>query len=152
MLARNRLCLCVPHGHPLEKRTGVFLKEIENEPYIELSPGLPYRQFCDRLYQKLGVHMNTVIECGYNMRARLLQEGYGIAITINAASTLKRFSEVSFIPIEDEAAVRVINLLWLKGRRFTPSMQAFHDYMLARQHKNGSLGPIEQERKTVHQG
>jgi len=151
LLAKNRLCLCVPHGHPLEKRTGVFLKEIENEPYIELSPDLPYRQFCDRLYQKLDVHMNTVIECGYNMRSRLVQEGYGLAITTNGPSTRRMFSEVSFIAVEDEAAVRVINLLWLKGRRFTPSMQAFYDYMLARQLKNGSLGPIEQERKTVRQ-
>lgn len=138
MLVRNRLCLCVPPGHPLDGRTGVFLKEVEKEPYIELSPGLPFRQFCDRLYQKLDVHMNTVIECGYNMRPRLVREGYGVAITVSTQTMRSLFSGVQFIPVEDEEAVREVKLMWMKGRKFTPIMQEFHDFILSRQSKQES--------------
>ena len=149
MLAENRLCLCVPKGHALENSTGILLSEIENEPYIELSPGLPFRQFCDKLYQKLDVHMNTVIECGYDMRPRLVREGYGVAITTDGPTLRGIFSGVSFIPILDEGAVRRVNLMWLKGRRFTPIMQSFYEHILATQREKETREGMEGERKSV---
>ena len=128
-LVENRLCLCVPPDHSLAARTEVFLKEIENEPYIELSPGLPFRHFCDRIYQQMGVCMNTVIECGYHMRPRLVREGYGVAITVSTKEMYNLYEGVRFIPLKDEGAIRSVNLMWWKGREFTPIMQEFYDFI-----------------------
>jgi DNA-binding transcriptional LysR family regulator len=130
LLSERNLFLCVAPDHPLASRESIYLKEIENEPYIDLSPGLPFRSFCDRVFQQAGVKMNTVIECNYEMRPRLVLGGYGVAVTSTGKSVKSFFKGSAFIPINDEAAVRKIGLFWKKDRAFTPVMQLFHDYMM----------------------
>ena len=130
VLSRRKLCLCVSPDHPFAGRKSITLREIESEPYIELSPGLPYRNFCDDLYEKANVKMNTVVECNYEMRPKLVMAGYGVAITTDGNRTLKIFKGCSIIPVEDEIAVRSVHLFWNKNRKFTPVMQAFYDYIV----------------------
>ena len=130
LLSRRNLCLCVASDHPLAKRESITLKEIESEPYIELSPGLPYRNFCDSIYKKANVRMNTVIECNYDMRPKLVLGGYGVAITTGGRRTLKIFNGCETIPITDDIAVREVRLFWDKNCKFNHIMQNFYDYMV----------------------
>jgi len=135
LLSQRGLCLCVSPEHPWAGREGITLNEIQQEPYIELSPGLPYRNFCDNLFKKANVKMNTVIECNYEMRPRLVLAGYGVALTTYGQRTIKMFEGCSFIPVTDEGAVRNVRLFWHKNRKFTPVMQLFYNFM-AEMHNN----------------
>ena len=74
--------------------------------------------------------MNTVIECNYDMRPKLVLGGYGVAITTDENRTLNLFKGCRRIPITDEIAVREVHIFWDKTRKFTPIMQKFYDYMI----------------------
>ncbi len=135
--SRNRLTVCLREGHPLAARKGLYLKELNDEPYIDLSPGLPFRHYCDKLFEKTGAKCNRYMECDYDMRRTLVAEGRGYALTPNAEVTRNSYAGCAFVPLLDECAVRTQALFWKKGRSFTPLMQAFADYL-----KQSSVNPL----------
>lgn len=120
---------CLPKDHPLAKRDGLYLRELDNVPYIDLSPGLPFRKYCDNLFEKAGATCNRYMECDYDIRRRLIAEGQGYALTPDADVTRVSYMNCAFVPIKDPVAVRDLALFWKKGRSFTPIMRAFYDYI-----------------------
>ena len=139
MLSEKRLRLCVAPEHPLAERESITIKDIGNYPYVELSPGLPYRNFCDSLFKRANFKPNIVIECNYEMRPKLVLAGYGVAITTGGYQTLRIFSGCKAIPIEDDIAFRRVHLFWRKNRKFTPIMQDFYNAVLNRHEKFENL-------------
>ena len=120
------LCLCVSQDSHLAGRKSITLKEIEHEPYIDLSEGLSFRIFCDRLFEQAGVKMNRVFECESDVRPGLVRSGEGVAITPIQKDIFQPYAGLEAIPITDSFALRTITLYWKRGRVFSPIVQEFY--------------------------
>ena len=129
-ISRNGILVCLPEGHPLGERKRLYLKELEREPFVDLSPDLPFRKYCDQLFEAAGAKCNRVMECDYDTRRRVVQDGLGYALTPDTETTRISYGKCAFVPLADECAKRTMAIFWKKGRQFTPIMQDFFDYIL----------------------
>lgn len=121
------LCLCVGPGSHLAQRKSITLAEIQHEPYIDLSEGLSFRNFSDKLFEKAGININRVFECESATRPSAIRNGEGVAITPSQKDIFKPYEGLTAIPITDDFAKRTISLYWKRGRKFSPIIQEFYD-------------------------
>ena len=129
-ISRNDIVACLPENHPLAGRQGLYLRDLEPYPFIDLSAGLPFRKFTDGLFEAAGATCNRVMECDYDTRRRVVQDGQGYALTPDTEATRISYGKCTFVPILDECAVRTMAIFWKKGRQFTPIMHDFFNYIL----------------------
>lgn len=126
-LNTSRLGLCVNSSSPLVGRESITLAELQGVPYIDLSEGLSFRIFCDKLFEQAGIQVNRVFECESAARPELVRSGEGAAITPIQKDIFKPYKGLAVIPISNPFAQRTISLYWRRGKVFSPMVQEFYD-------------------------
>lgn len=127
-LKKDSVYLCVPKNHRLAGRDSVYLKELEDEPYIDLPAGTPWRVYCAQLFRQAGVNIRTVLECDYSIRAALIESEFGVALTSASAYEIDRFNPNCYIPIADEFAYREMALFWNPKKYMSKAAHSFRDF------------------------
>lgn len=127
-LRKDQVYLCVPQSHPLAGQKSVWLKDLENEPYIDLSAGHPWRLFCSQLFKQAGVNIRTVLECDYSLRASLIDAEFGVALTTSSAYDIDMLKPNCYIPIADEFAYRELSLFWNPKKHMSKAALDFRDF------------------------
>ena len=120
--------LCVPAEHPLAGRESVFLREVKDESFISLPAGSPWRNCCDRLFERAGLNVHISVECDYTMRGPLIASGFGVALTTSTAKSVDLLKPNRYIRIADEIALRHMCLFWNPKRYMSRAAQAFSDF------------------------
>lgn len=130
----EQLYLCIPKGHPLEHRDRVQLQELQNERFINLPPNLPFRRYCDNLFERAGIQYNAVLECDYMLRGQLIEAGFGVCLTTHSGykSNFLGSSNV-YIPLDGDVPCRPIALIWNPKRYLGQAARDFRDYVLSGQ-------------------
>ena len=127
-LKKDSVYLCVPKTHRLAGRESVYLKELENEPYIDLPAGTPWRAYCAHLFKQAGVNIRTVLECDYSIRAALIESEFGVALTSASAYEVDMFQPNCYIPIADEFAYREMALFWNPKKYMSKAAHSFREF------------------------
>lgn len=130
-LKKDSVYLCVPKTHRLAGRESVYLRELENEAYIDLPAGTPWRVYCAQLFKQAGVSIRTVLECDYSIRAALIESEFGVALTSASAYEIDRFNPNCYIPIADEFAFREMALFWNPKKYMSKAAHNFRDFCAA---------------------
>lgn len=132
ILSHERLYLCVSKDHPLAGRTEVLLKEICDEPFINLPESSGFRGFCDDLFRKAGVEYRAVLECDYTLRGKLVEAGYGVAITTDTSRIQQILGgNIVYIPIGDSIAKRQVAIIWNPRHYLSRAARDFRDFIRA---------------------
>ena len=130
IVQEDPLYLCVPPNHWLAGRDSASLREVKDEPFINLPKSDAFRSFCDGLFQQAGVEYKAALECDYTLRGSLIRSGFGIAITTRAGQKSNIFgSDVVFVPISDSFARRSFALFWNPRRKLGYAAEKFRDYI-----------------------
>ena len=124
----DAIYLVVPEGHPLAGRESVCLREVEHEPFISLPAGSPWRNCCDRLFEKSGLNIHISLECDYTMRGPLIASGFGVALTTSTAKSVDLLKPNRYIRLEDGYARRDMCLFWNPARYMSRAALAFRDF------------------------
>lgn len=127
-LKKDGVYLCVPKTHRLAGRKSVYLKELEDEAYIDLPAGAPWREYCAQLFKRAGVNIRTVLECDYSLRAALIDSEFGVALTSASAYEVDMFKPNCYIPIADEFACREMALFWNPKRYMSKAALSFREF------------------------
>lgn len=127
-LKKDGVYLCVPQNHRLAGRKSVYLKELEDEAYIDLPAGTPWREYCAHLFKRAGVNTRTVLECDYSLRAALIDSEFGVALTSASAYEVDMFKPNCYIPIADEFACREMALFWNPKRYMSKAARSFREF------------------------
>ena len=112
ILRKEKLYLCVYRDHPLASRKSICLEEARNESFINLSETESFRIFCDNLFERVGISPSASIECDYTMRGKLIEAGFGVALTTGRSIDMGMLGSNVFIPLSDDFAVRPIAIIW----------------------------------------
>lgn len=142
VLSNERLYLCVSKDHPFAGRKEILLKETRNEPFINLPESSGFRGFCDDLFQMAGVDYRAVLECDYTLRGKLVEAGYGVAITTDTSRHQQILGEdIAYIPIADSFAVRQVAIIWNPRHYLSRAALDFRDFIrIAKQNEQGTEG------------
>lgn len=130
ILSHERLYLCVSRDHPFAGKTKIFLKETSNEPFINLPESSGFRGFCDDLFRRAGVTYKAVLECDYTLRGKLVEAGYGVAITTDTSRTQQILGgDIVYIPIADSSATRQVAIIWNPRHYLSRAARDFRDFI-----------------------
>jgi DNA-binding transcriptional LysR family regulator len=124
--------LCVTPSSPLVGKKKIYLSELKDEPFISLSKDHPFRRYCDKICLMAGFVPNSVLECDYAIRPRLMQEDLGVALTTETSARTGFLGPNVYIPVADTFARRQMALYWVNGRRFSHAMTDFHNFLVER--------------------
>ena len=127
----EELFVCVPLNHPLASKSGVYLQEVRDEPFINLPSNNSFRIFCDELFKKAGIRYKAELECDYSLRGKLVAAGFGVAITTNSSRQQNTLGEdVVYIPLLDDFAKRPIAIIWNPRHYLSKAALDFRDYVM----------------------
>lgn len=132
-LHRERLCLAVPRGHRLAGAPSCPLAAAEGEPFVALRPGFGLREISDELCALAGFAPAIAFESSeIPSMEGLVAAGLGVAVvpTPRAHRTTPR---VSYVPLADAGAYRVIGMLLVERRPRPPVAERFAEFVLRRQ-------------------
>jgi len=130
ILRKEKLYLCVYKDHPLAARRSVALEEVKNESFINLPETESFRIFCDNIFERAGISPTASIECDYTMRGKLIEAGFGIALTTGRSISMGMLGSNVFIPLSDDYAVRPIAIIWNPKHYLGKAARDFRDYTL----------------------
>ena len=131
VLREERLYLCVSKDSPLSERKSIYLSDAKDEAFIILPKTTCFRDYCDKLFQKAGIHCKVAAECDYTMRGKMVEAGFGVALTTSFYKKGRLHGDnISYIPIADDFARRPIAIMWNPQHYLSRAARDFMDYVI----------------------
>jgi len=131
-LHREQLCLAVPAGHPLAGRGRCGLAEVAAEPFVALSPGFGMREISDELCAHAGFAPVIAFESSeISSTEGLVAAGLGVAV-VPMPRAHRETPGVTYLPLTDAGAHRVIGLVWPRDRALPPVSERFAEFIQSR--------------------
>ena len=121
--------LIVWQHHPFASLDRISLAQAKDEPFVALSKGFSMRKYFDLLCKKAGFQPKVVAEADYSLRARLVKNEYGIALSTRTGAESIYLSGLKFIPLSEPVDTRVQTLFWRKDRKLSPQAEVFRDFL-----------------------
>lgn len=128
VLKTDRVYLCVPKSHRLAQREQVWLRELADEPYIDLPVGAPWRTYCAQLFDRAGVKIRRVLECDASIRSALIDAEFGVALTSSSAYEVDMLRPNRYVPIADEFSRREMALFWNPKKYMSKAALSFRGF------------------------
>ena len=128
VLKTDRVYLCVSKNHRLAGRESIRLRELEDEPYIDLPVGAPWRAYCTELFDRAGVNIRRVLECDASIRSALIDSEFGVALTSSSAYEVDMLKPNRYVPVADEFATREMALFWNPKKYMSKAARSFRDF------------------------
>jgi len=131
VLREERLYLCVSKDSPLSERKSIYLSDVKDESFIILPKTTCFRDYCDKLFEKAGFDCKVAAECDYTMRSKMVEAGFGVALTTSFYKRRKLHGEnIAYIPIMDGFARRPIAIIWNPRHYLSRAARDFMDYVI----------------------
>jgi LysR family transcriptional regulator, transcription activator of glutamate synthase operon len=128
---REQLCLVVPRDHRLADRKRVDVAAAADEPFIMLGPSFGLRQLTDELLARAGVDPVVAFESAEIATMESLAAA-GLGVTVVPRPRPHRADpNAAYIPLVDDAAHRVLGLVWRDGRPESPVVRRFKDFVVS---------------------
>lgn len=109
-LLEDRLCLYVPHDHPLARRTAVTLAEAAAYPMLLTGRDSSVRNLVERLFADARLPLAAGLEANYMSTVlALLRQGQGVALLPESADEGR--DEVSKVVVDHPGVVREIGVI-----------------------------------------
>jgi DNA-binding transcriptional LysR family regulator len=129
-LMGNRLYLV---GGADADETGLLPKDLEKLPFIMREKGSGTRHVTEGFLKAHGVTLNHKMELTSNeavKQAVMAGLGYSIMPLIGIGRELQR-GALRIIPVQGLPLASEWNLIWLRGKAFTPAMKGYADFLTA---------------------
>ena len=122
----SQIGICLSRDHPLASRKSVRLKELEEEPFLMMTPDYMFRAIVDNYCREAGFEPRVVFESSqWDLLYHMAASGFGIAfLPVWMGETWDK-PEVRMLPVEDPRMPWVLSLCYLKNRHLTEPMRNF---------------------------
>lgn len=121
-LARDQLVAVLAQGHPLASNSGVDLRRLATEVFVDFPAGTAGRLQSDHAFSAAGLDRDVAFEVSaVDLMVRLVQQGLGVAMLPSAF--IPQLTGVATVPVTD-APARIEYLAWSRFS-LTPAATAF---------------------------
>jgi LysR family hydrogen peroxide-inducible transcriptional activator len=127
-LHREPLYVVAPAEHPLAKKKSVFLREIQNHPFILLKDGHCFRDTAVAACRRARIRPNVVFESGH-FATILAMVSAGMGFSVVPEMAIEKRPGCSFLRLSDDRSYRKIGLVHLKNHFQTHSHRALVEYL-----------------------
>ncbi|MEU7817657.1 LysR family transcriptional regulator [Pseudonocardia sp. NPDC049154] len=127
----EQLCLVVPRDHRLADRGRVGIAEAAGEPFVMLGPDFGLRRLTDDLLARAGVEPETAFESAEIATMESLAAA-GLGVTVVPRPRPHRADpNAVYLPLTDDAAHRVLGLVWRADQPESPVVRRFRAFVVA---------------------
>ncbi|WCM60239.1 LysR family transcriptional regulator [Paenibacillus polymyxa] len=131
ILLEEEIFLGVPNSHPLSTQNTVFLKDLEDEKFISLTPGNSLRKTTDRFFTHIPFEPNTVFESDDPATVRgLIQTGLGISFIPSILWRNIVTEDIKLLQIREPRCMRTIYLSYPAGELHTDIEKSFFEFII----------------------
>jgi DNA-binding transcriptional LysR family regulator len=120
-------------GHPLLRRK-IFARDLASMRVIMREPGSGTRAIVEEAYAAQGLTIEPLMSVSNTeaiKRMLLSQQSIAYVSSLSVKDEIRR-GELVALSVKDLHIKRALHMLWLKGRSFSPSTQAFFELSLQR--------------------
>lgn len=130
----DRLALICPPQHPLAQFQRISIKKLHREKFVGFERDVPTRRALDRIFRQHGITVHYVMEVdNIETIKRVVEIGSGISIVPEPAITQEvKNATLKAVHFADEVLMRPLGIISKRGRRFTPAVEEFIDFLKAK--------------------
>jgi DNA-binding transcriptional LysR family regulator len=127
---KEELVIIVSPNHPLAKKRGVSLKELERYPLIIRAKGSTTRRIILQAFQEVGIHPSLLIEAGSSeFIKQWVSEGKGVSIIVKrTVEDEEKRKIIKTIPLLEKLYLKVA-FLYLKEAKSNPAIKTFINFI-----------------------
>ena len=130
-LFKDEFMIAAHVNNPISKFKSISIDQLQNQDFILLDKGFPFRQQSDELFESLNLRPNIIMECDHSLRSLMLEQNLGITVSSNSARLRGVYANcIKFIPIIGINSSRDIVLSLNKNMEMTDSIKKFCYYLI----------------------
>jgi molybdate transport repressor ModE-like protein len=139
----DRLVLICAPQHPFAQLNRISIKKLDGEKFVGFERDIPTRRALDRIFRKRGVKVQYVMEVdNIETIKRVVEIGSSVSIVPELSVVQEAKNEtLKVLHFTDEVMMRPLGIISKRGRRFTPAVQEFIDFLRGKTPKDTTEGP-----------
>jgi len=124
---QEEILLAVPLSHPLSQNKRIYLKDVENDPFIVMPEGYGFRDMTETFCASAGFYPNFAFEGDETgITFELVEKGLGVAFSPTIIKNQRVASlSIAELHIIEPPCFRSVGLVWQKNRVQTKVVQEF---------------------------
>ena len=136
----DRLVLICSPQHPFAHFQRVSIKKLHGEKFVGFERDVATRRALDRVFRQHGIKVQYIMEMdNIETIKRVVEVGSGLSIVPEPAIAQEvKNDTLRAIQFSDEPLMRPLGILLKRGRRFTPAVQEFIDFLKDKSPRAGS--------------
>ncbi len=141
--ADNPLVVVARLDHPLTQEKDIEPSRLRDVPFILREPGSGTRLAAEKFFEQHGVILKTRMEFGSNEAVKQSVAG-GLGITVLSASTIRAelaSGKLAILDVRGFPLERKWYAVYPAGKRISPIVKAFMEYLFAASSADGENGP-----------
>jgi LysR family transcriptional regulator, transcriptional activator of the cysJI operon len=135
----DRLVLICSPQHPFANFQRVSMKKLHGEKFVGFERDVATRRALDRVFRQHGIKVQYIMEMdNIETIKRVVEVGSGLSIVPEPAIAQEvKNDTLRAIQFSDEPLMRPLGILLKRGRRFTPAVQEFIDFLKDKSARGG---------------
>ncbi|PEJ34340.1 LysR family transcriptional regulator [Peribacillus butanolivorans] len=131
-ILEEEIFLAVPLSHPLANRKSIYLKEVENAPFIVMPLGYDFRDMTERFCREAGFYPDFAFEGDETgITHELVEKGLGVALFPSLLSNERLHDlQTAKLKIIEPHCSRTVGLVWHKSRPCNDIVKSFIQYTM----------------------
>ncbi len=126
----------VPAGHRLSDRKQIYLKELEQEPFIDHNPNCGFRAVLERTFRQTGFQPEVKYAAeDLQTVAGFVSAGLGVALLPDSMGL--KLPNMKWIAIKDPNCECEVGLEWKEKRYLSPAVKLFRNFVTNHYEKMG---------------
>lgn len=133
-LMEEEIVVVVNKDHPLASKKFIYLNELCNENFMELTENYSFRDTTNALYNAAGFTPNIVFEGDTSILSELIDLKKAVVlapISICTISPNDRYNKYTIIRLKDELNTRTVALSYAKGRYLSELANSFKEFTIS---------------------
>lgn len=125
---KDELFLIMPKKHPLSGNKLVYLEDLKNETFVLREPGSSTRSIVEDILSKHKFRAKVIMELNSTEAVKQAVVA-GLGISIVSRFTVINNPEIACVPVDGIFLERMFNIVYHKGKIFSPSTQKFKTFI-----------------------
>lgn len=129
-LIEEEIVVVIPKSHPLADKRFIYLRELKDENFIEVTENHSFKNITNKLYEEAGFIPNIIFEGDSYIISELLETRRAVALASLSICVKSNSQFYSILRLKDKNKTRKVSISYKKGIHLTELSKNFLKYTI----------------------